>query len=195
MGALCADRAVAQWVTIHHPVDKHNWAIVVLKLPGVYWTTLCIAALLFAVHPQRLRAAMLPLASGAIGGLAYLFIKWIVGRQRPDKSVGPFDLTPFMKGLRGLMTQSGLCFPSGHTTLAFATAMSLAILIPSWRIVWFTIAFAVGIERVLEHAHYPSDVVGGIALGTLSAVAAYRLLERYWPADQMAIAPKLPAGK
>lgn len=189
------DRSVAQWVVIHHPVDKHAWPIVILKLPGVYWTTLGIAALLFALHPQRLRAALFPLAAGAIGGLSYLFIKWIAGRQRPVIRIDPFHFEHFMGGLKGLFRQPGLCFPSGHACLSFATAMSLAILIPRWRAMWFLIALAVAAERVLENAHYLSDVVAGMGVGLLSALAAYRLLTRYWPSEPTAIPRGFPVGK
>ena len=167
--ALCLDRSIAQWVAAHHPIDKHAALIVILKLPGVYWTTLTIAALLFAFHPQRLRAAALPLISGAIGGLAYLLIKWIVGRRRPIIIITPFHFEPFIGGFKGLFRQPGLCFPSGHASLSLATALSLSILLPRWRWVWLAIAFAVAVERILENAHYLSDVVAGLGVGMLSA--------------------------
>ncbi len=183
VGALCFDRAVAQWVAAHHPIDKHNWLVVILKLPGVYWTTLAIAGLLAAFHPQRLRAAVLPLASGAMGGLAYLIIKWVAGRRRPIILIAPFHFEPFIGGWKGLFSQPALCFPSGHACLSFATALSLTILMPRWRGVWFLIAFAVAIERVLENAHYVSDVVAGAGLGTLCVLLTYDLLERRWPVD------------
>jgi membrane-associated phospholipid phosphatase len=195
LGSLFADRSVAQWVATHHPIDKHSLAIVILKLPGVYWTTLGIAALLGVFHRQHLRAAVLPLISGAIGGLAYLFLKWIVGRQRPVIAIAPFNFHPFIGGLQGLFRQPALSFPSGHATLSFATAMSLTILLPRWRWVWFVVALAVAAERVLENAHYVSDSIAGIGVGTLSALLVQHLLDRYWPSEAIESRHGFPVGK
>jgi len=180
VASFLVDRSVAQWVATHHPIDKRSPVLVILKLPGVYWTTLGIAALLFAFHREHLRAALLPLIAGAIGGLAYLLLKWRVGRRRPVIAIAPFDFHPLIGGWSGLFRQTGLSFPSGHACLSFATAVSLTILVPRWRGLWFCVALAVAAERVLENAHYVSDVVAGMGVGTLSTLIVCRLLERFW---------------
>ncbi len=61
-------------------------------------------------------------------------------------------------------------FPSQHTALAFALAVT--IFMHDKKIGWFYLvgAFAVGFSRVLANVHYPVDIVGGALIGTITAV-------------------------
>lgn len=61
-------------------------------------------------------------------------------------------------------------FPSEHTTLAFALAVT--IFMHDRRIGWIFLlsALFIGIARVLANVHYPIDILGGALLGTLTAV-------------------------
>jgi len=113
--------------------------------------------------------------AGLFSGVNEL-IKWVAGRTRPYKLfagpgakegayLAPFELHPFRGG-------SNMAFPSGHAALAFATAAALAILMPRWRWAFYGIAALTAAERVLEGAHYPSDVVAAAALGVGAAHAA-----------------------
>jgi membrane-associated phospholipid phosphatase len=54
----------------------------------------------------------------------------------------------------------------------------LAIFIPRWRVAFLVIAAGVGLERLLEDAHYLSDVVAGAGLGVLAAMLTRFLCER-----------------
>lgn len=63
-------------------------------------------------------------------------------------------------------------FPSGHTTTAFALATSLSITYPKWYVIaplalW---ACSVGVMRMNEGVHYPSDVLAGAVVGAGCAV-------------------------
>ena len=76
----------------------------------------------------------------------------------------------------------GRAFPSGHTTLAFATAASLAIEYKKWYItvpayVW---ASAVGYSRMYEGYHLPSQVLSGAAIGIGSAYASHWICNKLW---------------
>jgi undecaprenyl-diphosphatase len=87
-------------------------------------------------------------------------VKWLVGRSRPGElSMG---------------------FPSGHATAAaafFGAVMFLAGSLPKPARTWVRVAAAAGIvlvamARVILRAHWPSDALGGIALGLALAAAA-----------------------
>ena len=92
-------------------------------------------------------------------------LKYIVGRDRPYERypdrVHPYNL------------EDSPSFPSGHTATAFALATSLSIRYPKWYVIAPTALWAcsVGISRMNEGVHYPSDVLAGAALGAGFAVA------------------------
>jgi membrane-associated phospholipid phosphatase len=76
---------------------------------------------------------------------------------------------------------SALGFPSGHATAAASFAVMVIYLThrarPArvWRLTLSTLvalaALAVGLARVILHAHWPGDVVTGFALGSACAAA------------------------
>lgn len=68
-------------------------------------------------------------------------------------------------------------FPSGHTSIAFCGAMTLhheyGKQYPWISVAGFTVATAVGIDRVRRNRHHWEDVAAGAAIGVLSAEAGY----------------------
>lgn len=71
----------------------------------------------------------------------------------------------------------GSSFPSGHTSLAFATATSLSVAYPKWYVIApsFVWAGAVGYSRMHLGVHYPSDVFAGAIIGSGSAYLGYKV--------------------
>ena len=65
-------------------------------------------------------------------------------------------------------------FPSGHSTTAFCIATLLAFFFPQprWQVVFLVVAWGVGISRVMLGQHFPLDILGGAALGTVCALAS-----------------------
>jgi membrane-associated phospholipid phosphatase len=109
------------------------------------------------------------LVSGAITAVT----KGAVGRARPFAS--PADPDMFRPG-HGFTNASLASFPSGHTSAAFATATVLArelgVAHPGARWIVNPLLFGgatfVGFSRVYDRQHWPSDVVAGAALGTIT---------------------------
>jgi membrane-associated phospholipid phosphatase len=71
-------------------------------------------------------------------------------------------------------------FPSGHTTLAFATATSIALDYKKWYIVVpaYLWAGSVGYSRMYLGKHYPSDVLGGAVIGIGSGIVSHWLTKK-----------------
>jgi membrane-associated phospholipid phosphatase len=183
--AFLLDRPVAQWVHDHQPVDKHvrmtSEIIGVLKRPGDFRFVLFVAIALGFFHYRRWAAALCLVASSLAVGAVYSLVKWVVGRHRPVIEVAPFRFHPFAQGFPGIWREKALCFPSGHSMLAFASATCLAMLLPRWRIFFFAIALITAVERVIENAHYLSDVVAGAGVGILTAYWITRTLLTGFP--------------
>jgi len=163
------DRRVATWVRDAVPVnknDRHTHCILeVLKAPGWFPFTVGVAVLLAIFHHRHLQAALALLLSGMTVGAVYQVMKWIAGRHRPVKGIDPSGFHPFPHGVVGLWREQALSFPSGHASLSFASAMCLTMLLPRFSWLFFAIAGVTAAERVMENAHYLSDVLAGAGLG------------------------------
>ena len=147
-------------------------------MAGDWRFTLAVALALITWHRDSWRAAGLLALSALLGGLLYTFAKWFAGRQRPVVRIDPLRFNPFINGWKGFFDEPNMAFPSGHATLAFATAATLGIVIPRWRYAFYALASVVAVERVVENAHYVTDVIAGAGLGTLSAYLTYWILLR-----------------
>jgi membrane-associated phospholipid phosphatase len=106
------------------------------------------------------------IAVNAVSGLLSLAIKMTFGRARPRlyDSFGPFHFDLFS------IKSSVLSFPSGHAVTAFATATALAFMAPRAARALIFVAVLIGVSRVVTGAHYPSDVIAGMAIGVATVV-------------------------
>lgn len=175
--ALLLDRRVALWVQHARPLAKGGTWAWWLKLPGDFRFTMGLAAVLAVSQRRRLAPALAMLLSGPLVGILYVMLKWAIGRHRPVIAIAPFALHPFARGLRGLFgAEKALSFPSGHAALAFATATCLAAAFPRIWLGFFVLSAAVASERVLENAHYLSDVVAGAGFGVCCGLLSLRIV-------------------
>lgn len=93
-------------------------------------------------------------AVGITYGMKYTFDRQRPYLKYPDKihPIGPEDSPSF---------------PSGHTAAAFSLATSLSITYPKWYVIAPSAIWAcgVGLARMNQGVHYPSDVLTGAAIG------------------------------
>lgn len=110
-----------------------------------------------------------------IHALAACLISWTIAFliKHFFPTVRPFLING--RGIDVLMRPTDSAFPSEHTTLAFALAVT--IFMHDRKVGWvFLISAAlVGIARVLANVHYPIDIVGGAFLGTIVAVVIEKI--------------------
>ncbi|PYC74495.1 phosphoesterase [Streptomyces tateyamensis] len=160
---------------------------------GVLWLT-AGAALGLSRNRSARRAAMRGVGALALASTsANVVAKQLIGRRRPVTTGVPIA----RRLLHAPITTS---FPSGHSASAAAFATAVTLESPWLGVVVIPLAAAVAASRVYTGAHYPSDVLAGVALGTGAAV----LTLRWWPLRDDAPAhaaraqvevPALPDGR
>lgn len=107
------------------------------------------------------------------GALTY-GLKRAINRPRPYVTY-PDIIEPYK-----IMTSHSM--PSGHTSLAFATATSLTLKYPKWYVITpsYFWACSVGYSRMNLGVHYPSDVIAGAVLGAGSAYLTLLVNDWFW---------------
>ena len=124
--------------------------------------------LMYFKKTRRMGTAML--IAVTVGALfTNCFLKIVIARPRPyaDESSIFYKLWLTV----GQKTESDKSFPSGHTCAAFAT-MTGMFLTGDKRKSWtaYIFAFLMGLARIYLVVHYPTDVIGGIIVGTISGI-------------------------
>ena len=138
-------------------------------------------SLLLKSARSRCRAVMVSriggyfLVSIALSGLLANILKRIIGRARPlhFDDWGPFGFSPFSSHAA---FQS---FPSGHATTVGAFFAALIFLFPRCRVIFVVCAIWLAATRVMIGAHYPSDVIAGLALGAWFSFMTAIVYSRY----------------
>lgn len=107
------------------------------------------------------------LGAQAINGVFTSTLKYLVNRPRPFKTY-PDDIQKH--GSAGSYS-----FPSGHTSMAFAAATTISLQYPKWYIIVPAYAWSstVAFSRMYLGVHYPSDVLGGMIIGSGTAVLTH----------------------
>ncbi|WHY78253.1 phosphatase PAP2 family protein [Neobacillus sp. WH10] len=67
-------------------------------------------------------------------------------------------------------------FPSGHTTAIFSVVTPYVLFNPQLAFVLIPLGVCVGISRIYLGLHYPSDVLAGGILGTITGIVCFCLL-------------------
>ena len=88
----------------------------------------------------------------------------------------PYVVNPAAKVL--VERPKSFSFPSGHTAVSFSGAMALVFgKAKKW--LWIpgvVFASVIAFSRLYVYVHYPTDILAGIALGTLLGFAASRIV-------------------
>lgn len=138
----------------------------------------CFFALAFVlmVFKRTRRAGTVMFVAICLGALATnIVLKDLVARPRPFESSALFlDWWRFA----GAAPEDGFSFPSGHMTAASAAMAALMLAYRNWKTVLggSLVMLVMGAARCYLVVHYPTDVLAGLLVGALAAVAAQLLV-------------------
>ncbi|WP_371528443.1 phosphatase PAP2 family protein [Streptomyces sp. NBC_01283] len=154
--------------------DSPDWLAKSIAFVGEYGLLLALVLLVvWCWWGQRKRGALddaassvaavvwAPLAA-SIAVLVNVPIRGFVERRRPFKDHDGLELLVHGK--------TDFSFVSDHATLAMALGVGLFVANRKFGLVGIALALLEGFCRVFMGVHYPTDVVGGFALGTAVAL-------------------------
>lgn len=158
---LPLDEALMRWLEFRRSPELIDWMLLAsytADTTPIIIIGVGISVLLWRLAGRRVGLALL--LGGGIGELFYTIAKWAFQRPRP-------------RILEHLSSAGWHAYPSGHTTLSVIIIglafVLLADALPRLRHLFWAVAIlvpvSVAISRVGLGVHYPSDVLGGLALG------------------------------
>lgn len=122
--------------------------------------TVVVVALIWQLDPHR-RQWLLPLVLAVFGATVIAtVIKRLVSRVRPGRANAGKFLGPSWGHANYRES-----FPSSHSAAAVALTVMLSLLYPQAAATFWALAIACAALRYLLDSHWPSDVLGGVALG------------------------------
>ena len=124
------------------------------------WAVHCIG-LLLVLPASAYPAVGTMAAAGLLATAVVAVLKRVIRRPRPSRA---------SPGLGGVLADpDAFSFPSGHSAVAFAVAIAACHALPALGAAELILATGIAFSRVYLGAHYPLDVLVGIAIGIASA--------------------------
>ena len=129
---------------------------------GQFVCTAVVIALVYQLdRPARHQQAAVAILIAVLGtSIISTLVKRILGRIRPGREHAGKFLGPSLKHANYRES-----FPSSHSACAVALSVMLARLYPQATATFWALALICAVLRYIMDAHWPSDVLGGIALG------------------------------
>ena len=166
-----AELAMLDWMQAHL-----RCGVLDAVMPAVSWICnhgevwILLAAILLAI--PKTRKAGFCLACGLLVDLLVcnLWLKPMIGRVRP------FAVNPNVSLL--ISPPSDASFPSGHTASSFAAVAALKTADSRLWKPALALAAVIAFSRLYLYAHWPTDILGGIAVGILAGWLGAKLAER-----------------
>ena len=165
--ASLADRGVKDWA-VRHQHDAFNRDVIKVRaiLPWrAFWLAAATSFPSRWANDKLAHTSTVALGAGVLDSVETLALKAVIGRDRPNISNNPYNFTAFNP--RYSLIYGASSFPSGHTSLSWALITPYA---RAYHMPWlYALGVVSGAGRVMQNAHWFSDVVGGGLLGYFTA--------------------------
>lgn len=159
------------WIQgMHTPIGDAFWSFITsLGNAGMIWIVLTLVLLII---PKTRKSGIFLAAALCVDLLLCNgLLKNIVARVRPYNVNTAIELL--------IARPSDFSFPSGHTAASFAAVTALYFA-GEKKLSLFALLLAVCIafSRMYFYVHYPTDILGGAAIGILSGYIGYWIVIR-----------------
>ncbi len=174
-------------VSLHNPLlnwlmpifhDDHPWRLPLL----IIW----LLVMVFGGKRGRLIGLGALVVLALTDPISSRIIKPLVGRIRPCNVLG--DLNLWKDGVWmvtpetvTMVYKSSFSFPSSHAANMAGQAFWWGFFYPRIRCACYSLAFLIGISRIYDGVHWPSDVLAGWLLGGLCFGVLYSVVIRWQP--------------
>jgi len=127
---------------------------------GWFWILLGVVLLFF----KKTRKIGITVCLSLIFSLLIcnITLKPLIARMRP------YDLKDGIKLI--IDRPNDFSFPSGHTSASFAAAVALFAHSKRYGSIALTVASFIAFSRLYLYVHFPTDVLGGMIIGTLCGI-------------------------
>jgi undecaprenyl-diphosphatase len=152
--------ALLEWLAAHRvpALTSVMLSLTEVGRAGTIWVLAGLARA--AVHRRLAMAACQLIIAVTLAGLAPDYVlKPLTGRPRP------FVPSPALAVTSERDRLPDYSFPSGHASMSVAGAYALTAMWPAGRVLCWTLAGGILASRAYLGVHYPSDLLGGAALG------------------------------
>ena len=142
-------------------------AVTSLGNNGLIW--ILIAAIFIIFKKTRKMGITMSLSLVLIFTTVNVIIKPLVDRARP------FEVNTYILNSILIELPNDSSFPSGHTAAAFAAATAVFCCNRKYGVCLLVLAFLMGLSRLYLAVHFPTDVIGGVIIGTAVGLISYKI--------------------
>lgn len=155
--------------TWHTPVLDRIF-VFITSLGNVGWFFIVVGIALLVPKSTRKTGLQILLALLFSSIFCNLILKDLVARDRPSWLMPQIELL--------IKNPKDFSFPSGHTSASFAFALSILCYHKRWGTAALVLAVLIAFSRMYLFVHFPTDILGGIITGTLSAMLSYVVMQK-----------------
>ncbi len=172
------DIQILKWV--HEVFHSQTWLNYIMKYItyiGEFGAGAILCALILLIFKKTRWAGVAVAVACVLDVLIVnVILKLSVNRARPWQTYPDLGFQEFHR-LIGVREPTDSSFPSGHTAALFAAAVALIMFYKVKGLPALAVAILVAVSRIYLCMHYPTDVLGGIIIGSACGVGGYFLMK------------------